>query len=373
MDDSMLESLTDEVIRRLLDEAKKKKKKAKKKKKKRKVKCPLLPGGKRDYKCEYQKYGGASKKGKKDRAARNKARRQAIKMGLVKKGDGMEIDHIMPLSLGGSNDPKNWQVLTCAENRKKGKKWDGKSGKKNESLRRVIRDMMFEAFTEKDVRDEMASNPNTRSYGATAKDIFRRQAEETPEIREFLNTLFYMHWADVPLDENGVAQDPMANKRPNDELSCNAYGKYDDGSPMWGGQGWGSGINDRLGFEVEGFVTFLEHGDSQSGSTGAGTMPDGSKNDMSGDNKQPRKHMMGRDPRKRDSMADVIQSYKDFTKRMHKRVSTRGYGHNEALIDNWELKCIWYKSSEYESLAQEVSDILSEKYGRAIPIKSLES
>ena len=86
MDDNMLESLTDEVIRRLLDEAKKKKKKkAKKKKKKRKVKCPLLPGGKRDYKCEYQKYGGASKKGKKDRAARNKARRQAIKMGLVKK------------------------------------------------------------------------------------------------------------------------------------------------------------------------------------------------------------------------------------------------------------------------------------------------
>ena len=85
MDDSMLESLTDEVIRRLLDEAKKKKKKTKKKKKKRKVNCPLLPGGKRDYKCEYQKYGGASKKGKKDRAARNKARRQAIKMGLVKK------------------------------------------------------------------------------------------------------------------------------------------------------------------------------------------------------------------------------------------------------------------------------------------------
>ena len=128
MNDTLLDQLADAVLTRLLDEAKKKKKKKAKKKKKRKVKCPLLPGGKRDYKCEYQKYGGASKKGKKDRAARNKARRQAIKMGLVKKGDGMEIDHIMPLSLGGSNDPKNWQVLTRSENRKKGKSWDGKSG-----------------------------------------------------------------------------------------------------------------------------------------------------------------------------------------------------------------------------------------------------
>ena len=127
--------LVEAVIDRLLFEAKKKKK-TKKKKKKRKVKCPLLPGGKRDYKCEYQKYGGASKKGKKDRAARNKARRQAIKMGLVKKGDGMEIDHIMPLSLGGSNDPKNWQVLTRSENRKKGKKWDGKAGHVDETQKK---------------------------------------------------------------------------------------------------------------------------------------------------------------------------------------------------------------------------------------------
>ena len=238
-------------------------------------------------------------------------------------------------------------------------------------LRKLIRKLVLEAFSERDVRAEMLATQ--RSYGATAKELFRRQAEEAPEIREFLNTLFYMHWADVPVDTGGTVGDPMANKRSNDELSCNAYGKYDDGSPMWGGQGWGAGVEDRLGFEVEGWVTFLEHGDSQSGSTGKGTMPDGSKNDMSGDNKQPRKHMMGRDPRKRDSMADVIQSYKDFTKRMHKRASTPGYGHNEALVDNWELKCVWYKSSEHEDLAQDVADILSEKLGRTIPIRSLES
>ena len=101
-------------------------------------------------------------------------------------------------------------------------------------------------------------------------------------------------------------------------------------------------------------------------------MSDGSKNNMSGDNKQPRRSSMGRDPRKRDSMADVIQSYKDFARRIHKRVSTPGYGHNEALVDNWELKCIWYKSSEYEGLAQDVADILTKKYGRDIPIRLLE-
>ena len=103
-------------------------KKKKPKKKKRVVKCPLLPNGKRDYKCEYQKYGGASKKGKKDRAARNKARKQAERMGLVKKGDGMELDHIMPLSLGGANDQTNWQIMSRTDNRRKGSKWDGKSG-----------------------------------------------------------------------------------------------------------------------------------------------------------------------------------------------------------------------------------------------------
>ena len=67
---------------------------------KKKVKCPLK-NGKRDYKCEYRKYGGASKKGKKDRAARNQARKVAKREGRVKKGDGKEIDHKKPLSKGG--------------------------------------------------------------------------------------------------------------------------------------------------------------------------------------------------------------------------------------------------------------------------------
>jgi hypothetical protein len=85
------------------------------------VKCPRK-NGKRDYKCEYQKYGGASKKGKKDRAARNQARKVAKREGRVKKGDGKEIDHKKPLSKGGSNAKSNQRVVSRATNRKKGNK-----------------------------------------------------------------------------------------------------------------------------------------------------------------------------------------------------------------------------------------------------------
>ena len=88
---------------------------------KKKVKCPLK-NGKRDYKCEYQKYGGASKKGKKDRAARNQARKVAEREGRVKKGDGKEIDHKKPLSKGGSNAKSNQRVVSRSTNRKKGNK-----------------------------------------------------------------------------------------------------------------------------------------------------------------------------------------------------------------------------------------------------------
>ena len=88
---------------------------------KKKVKCPLK-NGKRDYKCEYRKYGGASKKGKSDRNKRNQARRRAKKDGRVSKGDGKEIDHIKPLSKGGSNSKSNQRVVSRSTNRKKGNK-----------------------------------------------------------------------------------------------------------------------------------------------------------------------------------------------------------------------------------------------------------
>lgn len=57
------------------------------------------------------------------RVARNKARREAIAAGLVKKGDGKEIDHIIPLDRGGSTDKSNTRVVDRATNRgwRKGK------------------------------------------------------------------------------------------------------------------------------------------------------------------------------------------------------------------------------------------------------------
>jgi hypothetical protein len=63
---------------------------------------------------------------KKARAARNKARREAIKDGRVSKGDGKDIDHKTPLTNGGSNSKKNTRVKSASANRKAGGRIGGK-------------------------------------------------------------------------------------------------------------------------------------------------------------------------------------------------------------------------------------------------------
>jgi hypothetical protein len=76
------------------------------------------PKEKRDYDKEYER-DHKSKKSKKDRAARNKARKEH---GL-KKGDGKEVDHKVPLSKGGSRtSKKNQRVVSRKTNRKKADK-----------------------------------------------------------------------------------------------------------------------------------------------------------------------------------------------------------------------------------------------------------
>ena len=67
----------------------------------------------RDYKAE-QKYDG-SPIVKKKRAMRNAARRAMMKAGKVKKGDGMDVDHIN--SNPFDNNPKNWRVRKASDNR----------------------------------------------------------------------------------------------------------------------------------------------------------------------------------------------------------------------------------------------------------------
>lgn len=70
----------------------------------------------RNFQKEYRATHGTPK-GKKDRAARNAARRAAVKAGKVRKGDGKEIDHknFNPRD----NSKKNLRVVSRSVNRKK--------------------------------------------------------------------------------------------------------------------------------------------------------------------------------------------------------------------------------------------------------------
>jgi 5-methylcytosine-specific restriction endonuclease McrA len=75
----------------------------------------------RNYKKEYKSYH-AKPKQKANRAKRNAARSMMAKAGRVSKGDGKEVDHIRPLSKGGSNGKKNLRVVSRKTNRKKSNK-----------------------------------------------------------------------------------------------------------------------------------------------------------------------------------------------------------------------------------------------------------
>jgi len=70
----------------------------------------------RDYKEEYARYHSKPLQ-KKHRAERNAARRVMTEKGLVRKGDGMDVDHRRPLDSGGTNAVSNLRVETKAKNR----------------------------------------------------------------------------------------------------------------------------------------------------------------------------------------------------------------------------------------------------------------
>ncbi len=76
----------------------------------------------RDYRKEYDDYHGKPEQ-RKRRSSRTMARRQAIKDGKVKKGDGKEIDHkdFNP----NNNSKSNLQVLSRSANRRKQPKRKG--------------------------------------------------------------------------------------------------------------------------------------------------------------------------------------------------------------------------------------------------------
>lgn len=70
----------------------------------------------RDYKKEYREYHSKPEQ-KRNRALRNAARREMEDRGMVRKGDGKDVDHKKPLDKGGSNDPSNWRVMDRSKNR----------------------------------------------------------------------------------------------------------------------------------------------------------------------------------------------------------------------------------------------------------------
>jgi hypothetical protein len=72
-----------------------------------------------------RKYNSQSEQ-KKNRAARNKARREAAKAGKVRKGDGKDVDHKRQLGQGGSRSTSNTRVASRHSNRSRGGRLGGK-------------------------------------------------------------------------------------------------------------------------------------------------------------------------------------------------------------------------------------------------------
>lgn len=68
-------------------------------------------------KLAYQKERNARPEEKRKRAMNNAARRDAMEKGLVRKGDGKDVDHKVPLDRGGSNAPSNLRVVSASKNR----------------------------------------------------------------------------------------------------------------------------------------------------------------------------------------------------------------------------------------------------------------
>jgi len=75
----------------------------------------------RDYQAENAQYHSKPVV-KKRRALRNKDRRTAIRDGRAHKGDGTAVDHIVPLTKGGSNAKSNLRLISARSNRVKGNK-----------------------------------------------------------------------------------------------------------------------------------------------------------------------------------------------------------------------------------------------------------
>lgn len=62
---------------------------------------------------------------KKNRAARNQARQEAMREGKVRKGDGKDVDHKRQLMQGGSKAKSNRRIVSRSSNRSRGGRLGG--------------------------------------------------------------------------------------------------------------------------------------------------------------------------------------------------------------------------------------------------------
>ena len=79
---------------------------------------------------EYSEYQSSSK-AKSERAARNSARRAALRKGTVHKGDNKDIDHIRGVSAG--NGASNLRVMSASANRGRRQKSRKRGSKRSRS------------------------------------------------------------------------------------------------------------------------------------------------------------------------------------------------------------------------------------------------
>lgn len=85
---------------------------------------PSSPSYVRNYAEEKKTSDARGEKPK--RAARNRARRELVGLGMVKKGDGRDVDHIKPLSTGGAPTKlSNLRVESAHKNRSFPRRPDG--------------------------------------------------------------------------------------------------------------------------------------------------------------------------------------------------------------------------------------------------------
>lgn len=86
---------------------------------------PSSPDYKRDYKQETKTAKARNETGGSDsgNAKRHRARRKALKLGMVK--PGQDLDHKTPISKGGSNSTKNLRAQSPHANRSYPRNSDG--------------------------------------------------------------------------------------------------------------------------------------------------------------------------------------------------------------------------------------------------------